>query len=228
MVENSNIVVIISQHHQIQMLCQHLQLQNHNLPPYPVRNPDSSSSRVNDVRLRDSSGRFLPRSDSHQSAHDESEKSSRMRNEPGSSSRDGQPIHVDAPDHAVIPGDVEMQSEESRLERMTRIPIFNVFQINLPKKILLSHDCPIHEDESRLNSLRDTCARDSQRRGFILFPRVKLLWHSVRIAWNLLVCRINTGKRIGVEVIYPVTADMFKKSWKRLAYNCVIQGSYSC
>ena len=35
-----------------------------------------------------------------------------MRNEPGSSSRDGQPIRVDAPDHAVIPGDVEMQSEE--------------------------------------------------------------------------------------------------------------------
>ena len=35
-----------------------------------------------------------------------------MRNEPGSSSRDGQPIRVDAPDHAVIPGDVEMQGEE--------------------------------------------------------------------------------------------------------------------
>ena len=35
-----------------------------------------------------------------------------MHNEPGSSSRDGQPIHVDAPDHAVIPGDVEMPSGE--------------------------------------------------------------------------------------------------------------------
>ena len=34
-----------------------------------------------------------------------------MRNEPGSFSRDGQPIRVDAPDHAVIPGDVEMQGE---------------------------------------------------------------------------------------------------------------------
>ena len=32
-------------------------------------------------------------------------------NEPGSSSRDEQPIRVDAPDHAAIRGDVEMQSE---------------------------------------------------------------------------------------------------------------------
>ena len=47
------------------------------IPQYAVRNPVSSSSRVNVVRLRDSSGRFLPRSDSHQSAHEESENSSR-------------------------------------------------------------------------------------------------------------------------------------------------------
>ena len=82
------------------------------LPQQLVRNPDSSSSRVSGVRFRGSSGRFLRRSDSHQSAHDESENSPRVRNEPGSSSRDGQPIRVDAPDHAVIPGDVEMQGEE--------------------------------------------------------------------------------------------------------------------
>ena len=31
---------------------------------------------------------------------------------PGSSSRDGQPICVDAPDQVVIPGDVEMPGEE--------------------------------------------------------------------------------------------------------------------
>ena len=31
---------------------------------------------------------------------------------PRSSSRVGQPIRVDEPDHAVIPGDVEMQGEE--------------------------------------------------------------------------------------------------------------------
>ena len=70
-------------------------------------------------------------------------------------------------------------------------------QINPPKKIrLLNHSCSrpnllrhsyLHEDESPLNSLRETCARDSQ---------VKLLWHSVRVAWNLLVCRTNSGKRL--------------------------------
>ena len=72
-------------------------------PQQPVRNPDSSSSRVSVVRFCDRSGRFLP---------DESENSPRVRNEPGSFSRDGQPIRVDAPDHAVIPGYVEMQGEE--------------------------------------------------------------------------------------------------------------------
>ena len=100
------------------------------------------------------------------------ENSPRMRNEGGSSSSDGQPTRVDAPDHAVIPDDVEMRVKNSRLERMTRIPIFNVFQVNLPKKILLlnhsrndppSHDCHIHEDDPLLISSRETRARDSQR-----------------------------------------------------------------
>ena len=40
--------------------------------------------------------------------HDESADSPRMHNEPGSSTRDGQPINVDAPDHVVVPQDVEM------------------------------------------------------------------------------------------------------------------------
>ena len=108
MVENSNNMVIFSHHHQIQLLYRHIQLQNHSLHSNLLEILISSSSRVSAVRFRDSSGRFLPQSDSHQSAHDESENSPRVRNEPGSSSRDGQPIRVDAPDHAVIPGDVEI------------------------------------------------------------------------------------------------------------------------
>ena len=84
----------------------------------------SPSSHVNVVRFRDSSGRFLPRSDSHQSAHNESENSSRIRNEPGSSSWDGQPIRVDAPDHDVIPGDVEMQGEEFKVGASDENPNF--------------------------------------------------------------------------------------------------------
>ena len=50
----------------------------------------------------------------HIRAHtmDESADSLRMRNEPGSSSRDGQPIRFDSSDHRVIPGDVEMPGGE--------------------------------------------------------------------------------------------------------------------
>ena len=104
--------------------------------------------------------------------------------------------------------------KNSRLERITRIPIFNLFQINLPKKILLlnhsrpnplSHDCHIHEDESLLYSLRETCARDSERRCFLLFPLVKLA-DSLEPA-----CLSNKQwKKVGVEVSYPVTVDMFE------------------
>ena len=130
-----------------------------------------------------------------------------MRNVPGSSSRVGQPIGVDAPDHAVIPGDVELPGEEFEVGANERIPIFNVFQISPPMKILLlnhscsrpnplSHGCHIDEDESQLNCLRETCARDSQRRVFFLFLPVKLPWHSVRVAWNLPVCRTNKEKRL--------------------------------
>ena len=168
--------------------------------------PVSSSSRVNVVRFRDSSGRFLPRSDSHQSAHGESADSPRMRNEPGSSSRVGQPTRVDEPDHAVIPGDVEMQGEEFKVGANDESPNFQ----RVPDQ--LSDENPPVESQSpqsseprlryprrRITSQqfeRNVRARDSQRRVFILFPPVKLLWHSVRIAWNLLVCRMNNGNRL--------------------------------
>ena len=108
-------------------------------PQQPVRNPDNSSSRVSAVRFRDSSGRFLPQSDSHQRAHDESENSPCMRNEPGSSSRDEQQS-VDAPDHAVM---WKCKVKNSKLEQMTRIPNFNVFQIiPLMKILMLNHSRP--------------------------------------------------------------------------------------
>ena len=87
-------MVSFSHHHQIQMLCRHLPTPESQFPKHLVRNPVSSSSRVSIVRFRDSSGRFLPRSHPHQSAHDESADSPRMQNEPGSSS-------------AFLPGDRE-------------------------------------------------------------------------------------------------------------------------
>ena len=52
--------------------------------------PVSFAPRVTVVRSRDSSGRFLPRSDSRDNTPVESADSPRMQNEPGSFSRDGQ------------------------------------------------------------------------------------------------------------------------------------------
>ena len=135
---------------------------------------------------------FFPQSDSHKSAHDESENSPRVRNEPGSSSRDGQPIRVDAPDHAVIPGDVEMQGEE--------------FEVGANDENSNFQRVPDHPSEPRLphprrritsqQFERNVRARQSTSSFHPVFFRVKLLWHSVRIAWNLFVCRINNGKRL--------------------------------
>ena len=99
--------------------------------------------------------------------------------------------------------------------------IFNVFQKSLPKKIpLLNHSCSrhsllshseyLHEDESPLNSSRETCARDSPFRVFLLFFPVKQHWHSVRVAWNLFVRQRNHGKNC-VEVSHPVTAEILGK-----------------
>ena len=77
-------------------------------PQHPVRNPDSSSSRVSVVRFVTVLDGFSQHQ-IHIKAHT---MRPRMRNEPGSSSRVGKPIRVDEPDHAVIPRDMEMQGEE--------------------------------------------------------------------------------------------------------------------
>ena len=77
-----------------------------------------------------------------------------MRNEPGSFSRVGQPIRVDEPDHAVIPGDVEMQGEEFEVGAYDENP--NVQRVpdqpsdeNLPVESQLPQSC-----ESRLPHAR--------------------------------------------------------------------------
>ena len=57
----------------------------------------------------------------HVRAHTDSP---RMRNEPGYSSREGQPSRVDAPDHAVIPGDVKMPGEEFQVGANDENPNF--------------------------------------------------------------------------------------------------------
>ena len=125
-----------------------------------------------------------------------------MQIEPGSSSRDGQQIRVDPPDHVVIPCDSEVPREGSEIEGDDDNPIFNVFQVKFPMNTPLlnlncnhpnplSHSYHVHEDESHLNSLKEMCVRDSQPPVFLLFLQVKQHVHSVRVAWNLLVCRQN-------------------------------------
>ena len=205
MEENRSNMVIFSHHQWIQLLCLHLQLQNLNF--HSIRSEILSVLHlvsmlfdfVTALRAHTMSQRTHPACEMNQDL-----------------------LHVmdcQSMSTSQIVLWWRCPVKNSRLERMTRIPIFKVFQINLPKKILLlnhsrpnplSHDCHIHEDESLLNSVRETCARDRQRRVFPLFPLVKLLWHSVRIAWNLLVCRINKWKKVGIEVSFPVTAEILE------------------
>ena len=105
-------MVICSHHHQIQMLCQHLQPQNHSFHSILLE----ILSALHLVSMCSILRQFwtgFSHDQIHIKAHTmESADSPRMQNEPGSSSRVGQPIQVDEPDHAVIPGDVEMQCVE--------------------------------------------------------------------------------------------------------------------
>ena len=105
------------------------------------------------------------------------------------------------------------------LERMARTPIFKVFQINPPMKILLlnhrrpnplNHGSHIHEDESLLNSLRETCARDSQRRVFHPVPSSEAALAFSADSLEPACLSNKQWKKVGVEVSYPVSADMFE------------------
>ena len=195
------------------------QLQNHSFHRQPVRNTDSSSSRVSGVRFRCSSGRFLPRSDSHQSALDESESSPRVRNEPGSSSRDGQPIRVDAPDHAVIQGDVEMQGEELEVGANDENPNFQRvpdhpsnenthFEPQSPQ----SSESRLPHPRRRITSQqfeRNVRARQSTS-SFQPVPSSEAALAFSADSLEPACLSHKQWKKVGVEVSYSVTADMFE------------------
>ena len=187
-------------------------------PQQPVRNPDSSSSRVSAVRFRGSSGRFLPQSDSHQSAHDKSADSPRMQNEPGCSSRDGQPIRVDAPDHAVIPGDVEMQGEEFEVgaddPNFQRVPDHPSDE-NPPvaSQSPQSSEPRLPHPRRRITSQqfeRNVRARQSTSSLHPVPSSEAALAFSADSLEPACSRRIDNGKKVGVEVSYPVTADIFE------------------
>ena len=218
MVENSNSKVIFSHHHQIQMLYWHLQLQNHSL--------HSNLSEIltvlhfvsvlfDCVIVLDG---FLPQSDSHQSAHDESENLPLVRNEPRSSSRDVQPIRVDAPDHAVKPGDVEMQGEEFEVEANDENPNFQ----RVPD---LPYDENPHVESHSPQSSEPRLPHPRRRITSQQFERNVRARQSTSsshpvpsseadLAFSAdsleLACLSNKQwKKVGVEVSYPVTADMW-------------------
>ena len=198
--------------HQIQMLCRHLQLQNHSFPASFYRNPDISSSRVNVVRCRVSSGRFLPRSDSHQSALDESADSLRMQNEPESSSRVGQPIRVDEPD-------VEMQGEEFEVGANEQNPHFQRVpdqpsDENPPveSQSIQSSEPRLPHPRRRITSQqfeRNVRARQSTS-SFHPVPSSEAALAFSADSLELACLSDKQWKKVGVEVSYPVTTDMFE------------------
>ena len=157
-----------------------------------------------------------------------------MHNEPVSSSRGNQSMSMR---QIMLCCLVMWKVESLRLERMMRIQFSTCPRTAFRGKTflwshscsrhLLSHRYHLHEDESPLNSSRETCARDSQIQVFFLFLSVKQLWHSVRVACSLLMCRRNNWEKVGVEVSYSVTAEIFEKP-EDVACDCVIQGLCSC
>ena len=189
-------------------------------PPHPVRIPVSSSSRVNVVRPRDSSGRFLPRSDSHQSTHDESEDSPRMRNEPGSSSRDGQPIRVDAPDHAVVPGDVEMPGEEfqvgandenSNFQRVPDQPSDENPSVEPQLQSPQSSEPRLPHPRRRITTQQfERNVRARQSMSSVLNPSSEAALALSASSLEPACVSNKQWEKFGVEVSCPVTVDMFE------------------
>ena len=191
---------IFSHHHQIQMFCLHLQLQNPNF--HRILLEILSVPHLVSMLF----GRLLPRSDSHQSAHDESENSSRMRNEPGSSCRDGQLIRVDAPDHAVIPGDVEMHGEEFEVGANDENPNFQRVPDQLSEeKSLVEPQSPQSSQPRLPHPRRRVTAQQFERN-----VRARQSTSSFSPVPSSEAALAFSAKKVGVEVSYPVTADMFE------------------
>ena len=128
-----------------------------------------------------------------------------MQNEPGSSSRDGHRIRVDPPDYVVIPSDSEVPREGSEIEGDDDNPNFQrgPGQVSdehaiVESKVqsLQSSELQLPRRRRRITSQqfeRHVRARQSTSSVPPIF-QVKQHWHSVRVAWNLLVCRQTMEK----------------------------------
>ena len=98
--------------------------------------------------------------DQIQGTHEESADSPRMHNEPGSSSHDKTPITVDALDHAVIPGDVEVPSGEFEVgeddENPSVEPQLQSHQSSEPQLLLPRRRITIQQFERNVRARQST------------------------------------------------------------------------
>ena len=142
-----------------------------------------------------------------------------MRNEPGSSSRDGQPIRVDAPDHAVIPGDLEMQGEEFEVgandenSNFQRVPDHPSDEnTHVEPQSPQSSDPRLPHPRRRITSQqleRNVRARQSTS-SFHPLPSSEAALAFSADSLEPACLSNKQWKKVGVEVSYPVTADMFE------------------
>ena len=190
------------------------------LPQHPVSTPVSFAPHVNVVRPRDSSGRFLPRSDSRDNTPNVSADSPRMQNEPGSSSRDGQQIYVGPSDYVVRSGDSEVNTsrgiagnddnsnpqrvpsrgsdEHSSVESQLRSPQTPEIHVPLPRRRITTQQ---FERNVRARTSTSSVLLASSSEAALAFSASSLEP----------ACLITKQwKKIGVELSYPVTADMFE------------------
>ena len=147
--------------------------------------------------------------------------SPRVRSEPGSSSRDGQPIRVDAPDSAVIPGDVEMQGEEFEVGANDENPKFQRVpdhpsdeNPHVESQSLQSSEPRLPNPQRRITSQqleRNARARQSTS-SFHLVPSSEAALAFSADSLELACLSNKQWKQVGVEVSYPVTADMFENT----------------
>ena len=148
-------------------------------------------------------------------------------------------FRVDSPAHAVITGDVEMPGEEFEIGADDENPNFQ----RVPDQ-LSDENHPV-DPQSQSPQFSEPRLPHPQRRittqqfernvrarhSTSSVPRVPSSEAALAFSASSLepACLSNKQwKNIGVEVSYPVTADMFENPENRLACNCVIQGSCSC
>ena len=154
-----------------------------------------------------------------------------MRNEIVSSSRDGQPIRVDSPTRAVITGDVEMPGEEFEIGADDENPNFQ----RVPDQ-LSDENHPVEPQSQSLQSSEPRLPHPRRRITTQQFERNVRAGQSTSsvppvpsseaaLAFSASslepACLSNKQwKNIGVEVSYPVTADMFENpenDWRATA-----------